>query len=241
MSNSNHKASTKSSYASPYPSLQALQQILPKLPKDCKKIPIYKELYADFITPIVALALLKSQCANVFLLESMQDRKQWGRYSFLGLNPSAHFSCVKDIVRIESSNKKILDLAKFGHKILSNKRQNKQHIVEFKASPKEILRKVLKMYKSPNLAQFGLNNIPAFSGGLVGYFAYDYIGLIEKKLDFKANKIIKNTTKDIEVMLFYSLIVFDNLAQKLLCLQILTSIYAQKIQSKNYLMPTNKA
>lgn len=218
MSNSNHKASTKSSYASPYPSLQALQQILPKLPKDCKKIPIYKELYADFITPIVALALLKSQCANVFLLESMQDRKQWGRYSFLGLNPSAHFSCVKDIVRIESSNKKILDLAKFGHKILSNKRQNKQHIVEFKASPKEILRKVLKMYKSPNLAQFGLNNIPSFSGGLVGYFAYDYIGLIEKKLDFKANKNIKNTTKDIEVMLFDSLIVFDNLAQKLLLL-----------------------
>lgn len=89
---------------------------------------------------------------------------------------------------------------------------------------------MLKLYKSPNLAQYGIENIPSFSGGLVGYFAYEYIGLIEDKLDFaKTQKsMIDSTshtkarnptqTKDIEFMLFDSLIIFDNLAQKLLLL-----------------------
>lgn len=209
------------------PTLDTLRKILPQIPKECKKIPIYKELYADFITPIMAIALLKSHSQNAFLLESMQDRKQWGRYSFLGFEPSAHISYHNGIVRLESSEHKLLDLAsKKGfqaHKIQSN-------IIEFQANPKEILREVLKLYKSPNLAQYGIENIPPFSGGLVGYFAYEYIGLIEEKLDFaKTQKPTTDSTshtkernptqtKDIEFMLFDSLIIFDNLAQKLLLL-----------------------
>ena len=213
------------------PTLDTLRKILPQIPKECKKLPIYKELYADFITPIMAIALLKSHSQNAFLLESMQDRKQWGRYSFLGFEPSAHISYCNGIVRLESSKQKLLDLAsKKGfqaHKIQSN-------IIEFQANPKEILREVLKLYRSPNLAQYGIENIPPFSGGLVGYFAYEYIGLIEERLDFaKTQKTTKysindtkkeaqnptqNPTKDIEFMLFDSLIIFDNLAQKLLLL-----------------------
>ncbi|MGX2971683.1 anthranilate synthase component I family protein [Helicobacter sp. T3_23-1059] len=206
-----------------FPSFNEISKILPKLSKEHKKFPIYKELYADFITPIMAILRLKSHSKNAFLLESMQDRKQWGRYSFLGFEPSARIACVRDNICIESSEKKLLDLARFGKGILE-KSPNK---IVFCANPKEILREVLKMYKSPNLIQFGIKNIPSFSGGLVGYFAYDYIGLIEKKLDFRQDIAKKHTTKkadkkmatkDIEVFLFDSLIIFDNLAQKLLLL-----------------------
>ncbi len=206
-----------------FPSFNEISKILPKLSKEHKKFPIYKELYADFITPIMAILRLKSHSKNAFLLESMQDRKQWGRYSFLGFEPSARIACVRDSICIESSEKKLLDLARFSKGILE-KSPNK---IVFCANPKEILREVLKMYKSPNLIQFGIENIPSFSGGLVGYFAYDYIGLIEKKLDFRQDFAKKHTakkagkktaTKDIEVFLFDSLIIFDNLAQKLLLL-----------------------
>lgn len=210
------------------PTLDTLHKIAPQIPKECKKLPIYKELYADFITPIMAIALLKSRSQNAFLLESMQDRKQWGRYSFLGFEPSAHISYSNGVVRLESNEQKLLDLARFGKKV--SKHHAQSNAIEFQANPKEILREVLKLYKSPNLAQYGIENIPSFSGGLVGYFAYEYIGLIEEKLDFA--KIQKSTidstnhtkaqnptqTKDIEFMLFDSLIIFDNLAQKLLLL-----------------------
>lgn len=210
------------------PTLDTLHKIVPQIPKECKKLPIYKELYADFITPIMAIALLKSRSQNAFLLESMQDRKQWGRYSFLGFEPSAHISYSNGVVRLESNEQKLLDLARFGKKV--SKHHTQPNTIEFQANPKEILREVLKLYKSPNLAQYGIENIPSFSGGLVGYFAYEYIGLIEEKLDFaKTQKsTIDSTsttkaqnptqTKDIEFMLFDSLIIFDNLAQKLLLL-----------------------
>lgn len=208
------------------PTLDTLHKIAPQIPKECKKLPIYKELYADFITPIMAIALLKSRSQNAFLLESMQDRKQWGRYSFLGFEPSAHISYSNGVVRLESNEQKLLDLARFGKKV--SKHHTQSNTIEFQANPKEILREVLKLYKSPNLAQYGIENIPSFSGGLVGYFAYEYIGLIEEKLDFaKTQKSISTShtkernptqTKDIEFMLFDSLIVFDNLAQKLLLL-----------------------
>lgn len=210
------------------PTLDALHKIAPQIPKECKKLPIYKELYADFITPIMAIALLKSRSQNAFLLESMQDRKQWGRYSFLGFEPSAHISYSNGVVRLESNEQKLLDLARFGKKV--SKHHTQPNSIEFQANPKEILREVLKLYKSPNLAQYGIENIPSFSGGLVGYFAYEYIGLIEEKLDFaKTQKSMMDSTshtkernptqtKDIEFMLFDSLIIFDNLAQKLLLL-----------------------
>lgn len=226
--NAHNILSDSSIFGTICPTLDTLHKIAPQIPKECKKLPIYKELYADFITPIMAIALLKSRSQNAFLLESMQDRKQWGRYSFLGFEPSAHISYSNGVVRLESNEQKLLDLARFGKKV--SKHHTQPNTIEFQANPKEILREVLKLYKSPNLAQYGIENIPPFSGGLVGYFAYEYIGLIEEKLDFaKTQKSMMDSTshtkvqnptqtKDIEFMLFDSLIIFDNLAQKLLLL-----------------------
>ena len=47
-------------------------------------LPVMKEIFSDFITPITALSILKNISQNVFLLESMEDREKWGRYTFLG-------------------------------------------------------------------------------------------------------------------------------------------------------------
>ena len=67
-------------------------------------LPVMKEIFSDFITPITALSILKI-FANVFLLESMEDREKWGRYTFLGYDPKQSISCKNGIV--ESSGLKL--------------------------------------------------------------------------------------------------------------------------------------
>lgn len=51
-----------------------------------------------------------------------------------------------------------------------------------------------------------VENTPPFTGGLVGYFAYEYIGYTEEKLKFNTN----DDFRDVDLMLFDSVIAFDN-------------------------------
>ena len=70
-------------------------KITPTL-EECKKIaaegnygviPISTEMYADMTTPIEVLRILKKVSGHVYLLESAEADKRWGRYSFLGYDP----------------------------------------------------------------------------------------------------------------------------------------------------------
>lgn len=59
-----------------------------------KLIPVTEKLAADMETPVTVLARLQED-ENVFLLESVEAGKRFGRYSFIGLNPRGVFT-VKD-------------------------------------------------------------------------------------------------------------------------------------------------
>ena len=50
-----------------------------------KRVPVSRELYADAFTPISVMRTLRAASRHCYLLESAEDRQQWGRYSFLGL------------------------------------------------------------------------------------------------------------------------------------------------------------
>ena len=65
-----------------YPTLEMIERI-PDL-SAYKCVPVAKEIYADFTTPIEVVRTLKARFQHIFLLESVEDRKQWGRYSFIG-------------------------------------------------------------------------------------------------------------------------------------------------------------
>ena len=56
-------------------------------------IPISTELYADMTTPIEVLRILKKVSGHVYLLESAEADKRWGRYSFLGYDPLLEITC----------------------------------------------------------------------------------------------------------------------------------------------------
>ena len=85
-------------------------KITPTL-EECKKIaaeesygviPISTEMYADMTTPIEVLRILKKVSGHVYLLESAEADKRWGRYSFLGYDPLLEITCYNGMTTIKS-------------------------------------------------------------------------------------------------------------------------------------------
>ena len=127
--------------------------------KDYSIIPIYKEIYADIITPINLLRKLSVISKRYFLLENVEGGEKWGRYSFLGFDPLMRVTCKEGNILIEQNGKII-------------KRQTDK--------PFDIIREIKEEYKSPKL-----DNMPPLTGGFVGYFAYSMINYAEPKLKIK--------------------------------------------------------
>jgi len=150
-------------------------------------IPLRMEIYADLITPIQLLRKLKSAHEHVFLLESAEDTKQWGRYTFLGFAPKLSLSCLDGKVTIVSPE---------GRKVYCN------------ANPNPFIQELLDSHKAPKMEGF-----PPFAGGLIGYFAYDYAKYVEPKLNLTAD--CAEDFQDVDLMLFDQVIAIDNFRQKI--------------------------
>lgn len=153
-----------------------------ELTKMYNTIPICKEIYADVITPITLLRKLSQISRKYYLLESIEGGEKWARYSFLGFDPVSHVTCKDNVVRIDGKGTKTINTNK----------------------PLEVLRELLTKYKAPKLS-----DMPPFTGGFVGYFAYSMIGYAEPKLK------IKKDGNDFDLMLFDKVIAYDHLKQKL--------------------------
>ena len=146
-------------------------------------LPVSCEILADICTPIEALKILKNVSTHCYLLESAQPSEKWGRYTFLGLDPKMEITCRNGVMKAGE---------------LTFETQN----------PSQVLREILAQYKSPRFAY-----LPTFTGGFVGYFAYDYLGYSEPKARTKAQDT--ENFKDVDLMLFDQVIAFDNLKQKI--------------------------
>ena len=150
-------------------------------------IPVKRELYADFCTPIRALRILQQVSRHCYLLESIEDHEKWGRYTFLGYDPTMEITCTDGHMRVRAG---------------STLRMETKH-------PAETLRQILEEHRSPRL-----NGMPPFTGGLVGYFSYDYIKYAEPNLDLRFSD--DEGFKDVDLMLFDKVICFDNYRQKII-------------------------
>ena len=160
--------------------------------KEYKRIPVAIEMLSDSLTTIEAVRILRNASHQCYLLESASQTETWGRYSFLGFNPKMEITCQDGVVSIKE-----------------NSGNSKTLIEERKvAHPGEILREVIKKYKSPTIQE-----LPTFTGGLVGYFSYDYIKYSEPKLVLENHG--EDEFKDMDLMLFDDVIAFDNFRQKI--------------------------
>ncbi len=150
-------------------------------------IPVSTELYADQYTPIGVLRKLKHISSHCYLLESLEDSQKWGRYTFLGYDPKMELTCTDGRLTIRSGASITVDT---GH-------------------PGECIRQVIRDHKSPKLP-----GLPPFTGGLVGYFSYDYMKYAEPALKLDAED--REGFKDVDLMLFDKVIAFDNFRQKII-------------------------
>ena len=149
-----------------------------------KVVPVCCELLSDTCTPIQAVRKLKNVSSHCFLLESAEAQENWGRYSFLGFDPKLSITCSDGEMRV-------------GDVTLATE------------NPTAVLRQILAEYKSPRIP-----GMPPFTGGLTGYFSYDYLGYAEPTVRRKT----KDTEhfKDVDLMLFDKVIAFDNFRQKII-------------------------
>lgn len=152
--------------------------------KAYKILPVSCEILSDICTPIEALGKLKNLSSHCYLLESADDKEKWGRYTFLGFDPKLEITCT-------GKNMKIGDV--------TLKTDN----------PSKEIRQLLSEYKSPRF-----DYLPAFTGGLVGYFSYDFLKYSEPTLDVPTED--SEHFKDIDLMLFDKVIAFDNFRQKII-------------------------
>lgn len=163
-------------------------------------VPVSTEILSDVCTPITALKILKGQSSHCFLLESVAESEKWGRYTFLGYEPQMEITCTDGMMQVGDRTLKDVD-------------------------PNTVLRELLASYRSPRFAQ-----LPSFTGGLVGYFAYDYLGYSEPKVRVPVDD--QEHFKDVDLMLFDKVIAFDNLKQKIvLIVNIKLSSDSDKLQA----------
>ena len=147
-------------------------------------LPVSCEILSDFITPVETMKILKNVSTHCYMLESAQANETWGRYTFLGFDPKLEITCMDGVMKI------------------GNLKVETDH-------PTEYIRQILSEYKSPRFAY-----LPSFTGGLVGYFSYDYLKYSEPSVKCEVEDT--ENFKDVDLMLFDKVIAFDLLRQKII-------------------------
>ncbi|MFY7872199.1 MAG: anthranilate synthase component I [Limnohabitans sp.] len=173
------------------------------------RIPLMLEAFADLETPLslyLKLAHSKDGGKHSFLLESVVGGERFGRYSFIGLP-------ARTLVRASG----------FGAEAKSEVVRDGQVVESVDGNPLDFIEAYQKRFKvalRPGL--------PRFCGGLAGYFGYDAVRYIEKKLETSCPPDTLGTP-DILLLQCEELAVIDNLSGKLYLI-----VYADPVQSEAY-------
>ncbi len=151
-----------------------------------KSIPITSTIECSIDT-LKIYRKLKNISNNVFILESFEDNKNFGRYSFIGFDPTLEITAKDEKIRITSGMEFRIENEK----------------------PHKYIRQIIRENKSPKL-----KGLPPFTGGLVGYFSYDFAKYSIEKLKLDTNDL--ENFNDVDLMLFNKVIAVDNLEKKII-------------------------
>ena len=155
------------------------------------RIPLIAEAFADLETPLslyLKLAQQQNGGKNTFLLESVVGGERFGRYSFIGLPAST---------LLRSYGRRI-EVVRDGAVVETAEGNPLDFIAEFQGRFRVAV----------------LPGMPRFCGGLAGYFGYDTVRHIEKRLADTAPKDDLGLP-DIQLLVTEELAVIDNLSGKL--------------------------
>jgi anthranilate synthase component I, non-proteobacterial lineages len=158
-----------------------------KLSSQFRTIPVSTEIFSDIRTPIEVLKILKTASSHCYMLESLESADKWGRYTFLGFDPKMEITCINGEVTVTNNTKTVVK----------------------NTTPHKYINQIIDDNRSPRM-----DYLPPFTGGLVGYFSYDYIKYAEPSLNLDAKD--DEGFKDVDLMFFDKVIAFDNLKQKII-------------------------
>lgn len=165
-----------------YPPIETVESLL----KTYRTVPVFSSALMDCRTPVGIFAALKENSENCFLLESVEQSERWGRYSFIGVNPKAEIVIQNGKASITS---------------------NGVTKTETVTNPAAFLTACLAEYRSPRFSGY-----PRFTGGLAGYFGYDMLRYLEKKLGQPPHDDLEMA--DSVLHLYDEVIAFDHLSGK---------------------------
>jgi anthranilate synthase component 1 len=129
-----------------------------ELSRQASVVPVYRQLIGDTLTPVSAFCKIQ-EGEWAFLFESVVGGERLGRYSFLGSGPFLRFQAWDRRVQIQSVGD-----------------SSRPSMVELEhPDPLRLLEEKVAAYRAPSLP-----GLPRFSGGAVGYAAYDAVRYVER-------------------------------------------------------------
>ncbi len=152
------------------------------------RIPLAREVFSDLDTPL-SVYLKLADGPYTFLFESVAGGATWGRHSIIGLP-------AKRVYRLRGHELEVEDAGEV---------TERRHLDD----PLAEIEKLRRQYDVPRLP-----GLPAFSGGLVGYFGFETVGYIEPRLA-QWDRPDELGTPDVLLMLAEEIAVFDNLKGRL--------------------------
>ncbi|HET7871856.1 MAG TPA: anthranilate synthase component I, partial [Terriglobales bacterium] len=156
-----------------------------RLAGEATLVPVAKSITADLLTPVSAFLALAGEEPGSFLLESIEAGERIGRYSFLGARP---------YMQVQSR----------GTEIMVERRGR----VERRAGNIfEIVQQMLRQHRAAVVP-----DLPPFTAGAVGYFAYDIVRQLEKIGDHTKDDL---RAPDCALMFYDRLLAFDHLRHQI--------------------------
>ncbi len=162
-------------------------------------IPLALEILSDLKTPIQLLQNIRRQSDLWYILESVSGSDNWGRYSFLGYNPVLSVYGTGDEITITN-----------GHTVTRKT-----------GDPVSVIRELIQECSSPRVSQ-----LPPFTGGLVGYFSYDFVQHFIHGLKLTAAN--EDNFREFHLMRMDKIVAFDHFQQKIF---IIVNIPAEDIEN----------
>ena len=165
--------------------IQPNRKELLALAKEHTLVPVCRTLTADLETPVSAFLRAAWREQECFLLESVENGEQVGRYTFIGLSPYKRIVARGREITITEGRK----------------------VVDIEDDIFAVLRRALAGQKPARLP-----GLPPFTAGAVGYFSYDAVRQIERLPNLAKDEL---GIPDACLMFFDEVLAFDHVRKEI--------------------------
>ncbi|HWF92794.1 MAG TPA: anthranilate synthase component I [Terriglobales bacterium] len=156
-----------------------------RLAREATLVPVAKSVAADLLTPVSAFLAVAAKEPDACLLESVERGEQIGRFTFVGARP-------------------YMQIRARGQQITIQRGKRKEN---FQGNVFEVLKQQLRKHRPASVP-----GLPPFTGGAVGYFAYDVVRNLENIGEHAKDDL---SIPDCILMFFDRLLAFDHLRHQI--------------------------